>query len=496
MSFTLLTRVQPTKLAKYFYSVFTISSAWMMMSPAVVLAIPQSCIEFIQPAQWTAVKSPSCTLSVYACAYVTSIHFKTQYIPENDSLSRIVSIGHITRRPFKLIWDISEIPNQLTYGITCIIEAEISDGKKETRKQEGIFLAHNPIISPKYKVPYSRKKRFSDIQEPILLSSPSLSSEAQVYCAWNEKTLRFHIEVTNPLFYTTLPESKLNKLGIKISIDPQNKRYAYLSEDICIFMIPVTNKPYTIVAKSRYSPEGSFDIKESHNSCVYPCTVTNEDFKGYTVDFSIPQKILGTPLPQSISCNIIATVLDENTKIKPVSWVQGNHYVIHSPQAYGTLTLGRKPYLTSPFLLWFICLVLGIIIGVIGILLYKLARKFNTLLRFENSEQEEGLIKNIITIIEAEITNKDFSINDIAARLSLPPGKINKIIKRYVRKNFKKHLLYSRIEIVKERLRSSNASETSIAQSCGFNSVSEMEKIFHSFTGSTPYRYREDNRIT
>ncbi len=496
MSYTLLTGVQQIRLAKYFFSVFTIFNVWVMMTPVVVIAVPQSCIEFIQPAKWTAVKSPSCTLSVYACAYVNSIHFKAQYIPENDSLSRIVSIGHITRRPFKLIWDISKIPNQLTYGITCIIEAEISDGKKETRKQEGIFLAHKPVTSPKNKVPYSRKKRFSDIQEPILLSSQTLSSEAQVYSTWNEKTLRFHIEVTNPLFYTTLPESKLNKLGVKISIDPRNKRNAYLSEDILIFMIPVTNKPYIIVAKSIYSPDGSFDIKESHNSCLYPCTVTNEDFKGYTVDFSIPQEILGTPPPQSITCNIIATVLDESTKIKPLSWVQGNHYVIHSPQAYGTLTLRRKPYLASPFLLWLISFVLGIIIGVIGILLYKLVLKFNTLLRFENSEQEEGLIKNIKTIIEAEITNKDFSINDIAARLSLPPGKINKIIKRYVRKNFKKHLLYSRIEIVKERLRSSNASETSIAQSCGFTSVNEMEKTFHSFTGSTPYRYREDNRIT
>jgi transcriptional regulator GlxA family with amidase domain len=97
--------------------------------------------------------------------------------------------------------------------------------------------------------------------------------------------------------------------------------------------------------------------------------------------------------------------------------------------------------------------------------------------------------------MEAEVTNPKFSIADITSKLSLDSGVVNKHLKRSYNCTFKKHLLSLRIEIVKERLRSSNASEISIAKSCGFKTVDEMEKAFRALTGSTPYRYREENRV-
>lgn len=455
-----------------------------------------SCVEFVKPSQWLPVTTPSCTLSVNACSDVTAINFKTQYIPQNDSVSRIVSIGNLTRRPFKLIWDISEVPNQLTYGVICLAEAEYDNGKIEILRHEGIFLTHHSFTPPEYKIPFAPLNQFNTNRQSLSLSSPSLNSKAQVNITWNEKALMFHIEVTNPLFYTTLPRKKMKKLGAKISIDARNKRRPYITEDILIFMIPVTSKPYQVIAKSTYKPDGTFDINETYDSCNYTCSVVTENFKGYTISFSIPQKALGTSIPDALGCNVIATVLDENSSIKELSWIEGNHYTIHSPFTYGELILLRKPTLANPILLWFLSFLAGILLSMLGIFLFKMTKKFNTLIRFENAEQEEHLVKNITTIIEAEITNTNFSMNDIATKLSLTPPKINKIVKRYSGRSFKKHLLFSRIEIVKERLRSSNASEISIAKSCGFTSVDEMEKIFHTFTGTTPYRYREENRIT
>jgi transcriptional regulator GlxA family with amidase domain len=54
----------------------------------------------------------------------------------------------------------------------------------------------------------------------------------------------------------------------------------------------------------------------------------------------------------------------------------------------------------------------------------------------------------------------------------------------------------SRIEIAKERLRSSNSSEAAIADMCGFKSVSEMEKYFRRFCHTSPYKYRVEQQVT
>jgi len=73
--------------------------------------------------------------------------------------------------------------------------------------------------------------------------------------------------------------------------------------------------------------------------------------------------------------------------------------------------------------------------------------------------------------------------------------KIESIIKKNKQKNFKDFIMSLRIEIVKERLRSSHASEINIAESCGFKNISEMEKYFKKFCHTTPYNYRKENQV-
>ena len=81
----------------------------------------------------------------------------------------------------------------------------------------------------------------------------------------------------------------------------------------------------------------------------------------------------------------------------------------------------------------------------------------------------------------------------VAKKLSLTAKEINLLTKKVFKRPFNKYLLALRIEIVKERLRSSNASEIFITKSCGFSSVAEMEKKFQSLVGATPHKYREKN---
>lgn len=463
-----------------------------------VLADPEassSCLKFTYPVQWTEIKSNTCTLSVRESSSIKSIDFKAKYIPENSSIPQIVTIGTITRPPFKLIWDISEIPNQLTYGITCFAEAKLSRRKKETIKQEGVFLIHNPVDPPGYEVSYSGG-RYNINRKSISLTSSTVPFTAQANISWNEKALLFHIKVDNSHFHSALPEEKLNKLGARIILDPRNKRTAYLSKDILIFMIPVADIPYRISTAPVYHSDGSFEIEETFDSCKSHSTVSPDDFKGYTVTFSVPKKVLGSMMPESLGCNIITTVLDENSAIRELSWVKGNQYTTSSPFAFGRLTLLKKPILANAFIQWVLYFFLGLLLGIIAIPLSKAAQKLNPLVKFENYEQEEQLIKNINTIIDAEVTNKKFSIEDIASKLSITPRKLDILIRRHFDRPFRKHLLFCRIEIVKERLRSSNASEISIANSCGFSSIDEMERTFRSFNGITPYRFREENRIS
>jgi two-component system response regulator YesN len=115
------------------------------------------------------------------------------------------------------------------------------------------------------------------------------------------------------------------------------------------------------------------------------------------------------------------------------------------------------------------------------------------LLKFEVPEEDEQEIDDIISLVETEITNKNFSISNVTSKLSLTPKRLSILTKRAFKRSFDKYILALRIEIVKERLRSSNASEIFITKSCGFSSVAEMEKKFQSLIGITPHKYREKN---
>ena len=61
--------------------------------------------------------------------------------------------------------------------------------------------------------------------------------------------------------------------------------------------------------------------------------------------------------------------------------------------------------------------------------------------------------------------------------------------------SFKRFVMKSRLEIAKERLRSSHASQAAVADSCGFKNVDEMAKYFQKFCGTTPSFYRRENQV-
>ena len=151
------------------------------------------------------------------------------------------------------------------------------------------------------------------------------------------------------------------------------------------------------------------------------------------------------------------------------------------------------PIFSNLFILWIACLVIGLLSGAIVALIYNTLQKTPPLLVQEIPEEDKPKVYDLIKTIESEITNKNFSISHVTSKLALTVKEINVLTKRVFKRSFNNYVLALRIEIVKERLRSSNASEIFITKSCGFSSVAEMDKKFQSLIGTTPLKYREKN---
>lgn len=453
------------------------------------------CFSFTTIKPWTVINHPACTLSVQSCKPVKSVTFRVYYEADSASHTPITTLGEITRPPYKLIWDITDIPVQLTFGMSCFAMIELADNTIETIEQQGVFLVHKPVKNPVHHVAYSLNPESKQAGNKIVLNSADVSAAAEAQIMWNEKFLWFHIEVDNPQFYTTIGPQIMSTLGIKIFLDPQYKRTPYINDSVHVYVVSMNAEQTKVGIKSFYKPDGTFHIEQSKQPVKYLCSIKPENFKGFTIDFAIPWDKLGPQRPETLGCNLIATVLDQKSQIRSISWIQGSSNYIQSPLAYAALEIQGKPLLANSFLLWVVYYWGGFFTGCVTIFCIYLLSKRNPVKKFEESEQEKQLLRNINTIIEAEIVNKDFSIANIASPLGVSPQNINRVIKKSYHTSFKKHILNLRIEIVKERLRSSNSSEISIAKSCGFSSASEMEKKFTALCKISPYKYREKNRI-
>ncbi len=122
----------------------------------------------------------------------------------------------------------------------------------------------------------------------------------------------------------------------------------------------------------------------------------------------------------------------------------------------------------------------GLFCVLAGKYFYSLAKRravdFN---KFELSEEDKKTIEAIYDYIERSVTKKDLLLHDAFMQTDDTQHKGMKFfIKKYNGKSFKQFIMKSRVEIAKERLRSSRCKPTAVADSCGFKNVEEMAKYF------------------
>lgn len=467
----------------------------LTVTPSLVAENNSECSQFVRPKKMDIITDSLLTVAVEACDSIKSVNFKIRYTNENG-IPNTIPLGMISRRPFKLLRPIDDISNQLTKGITCFAECIYENGDVLTITREGVFLAHKPMEKLVYPVKLE-KESSGKIKKGLYLSSNMTKDRGQTEVTWDGKIIKFRISINSPLFYSSAQKNVLSKCGITICLDPENTGTPHISDKIKIIRFPTTGNPSELKVISGYDSSERFIMREKRRKWPHPFKCKLYDFKGYTFSIDIPiSEIDGLSPGDTVGCNVIATVFDQNLNLIDLGWREGEESLIYSPMAYGKMIFEKKSINFSLILLWLGSFLGGILLTLLPMIVIKKLKRGTDIQKFEASEKDAKLLENIEAIIDAEITNINFSIENITAKLSTTPKRVNKLIRQNFKISFEKYILKCRMEIVKERLRSSNASEASIAKACGFSTVDEMEKAFKSTFKTSPYRFREENRVS
>lgn len=448
------------------------------------------------PEKGSIIDIPNCTLYVEdSCKSIKKVEFQARYLKFNSDTPVISNLGTITRPPFKLIWNTSEIPNQLLSGVAFLAISTLKNDSIETVRREGIFFTHHKVDIPSLNIPYEFSGTKEITTDTLKFVSPRLAMSITGGLYWNEKDLSIIINVRDPLFYVNMSREQLASLGVEVLIDPNFSRKPYPHKDVHIYNIPLYGNPYRIIYKPVYDDSESFTLVSKSLPCDFKVSISKEDFKGFKILIPLPKKEFSDTIPKSFGLNIIVKTIGEKNMVVRTPLVKGNIYEGYSPYVWGTATLKPKPFFKNRILLWSVFFITGFVFTLIVFHIITAFNKSHVVTRFELSEAEKQLFDRIKEVIGHKVTNKNISNERLAHDLKLSLKKLNFLVKKFTGMSLKNYLMSCRTEIAKERLRSSHCSEASIAESCGFESVQDLEKYFIKFHHTTLFKYRSEQQI-
>jgi len=475
----------------------TAASAAVAVFAAASLANAQSpCVAFESPLAGSVFSTPACTVSLkVTCDKVTKIDLQARYMPENRDSAVIVSLGTITRAPYKLIWNTHNLPNQLFTGIGILAEALIGNNEIQTARQEGIFLTHNPVNRKKIPVPYAlNAHKTTDEQVTQKFDIKDGQKSAQGAIVWNENGLVVSVKVNDNSFYSNQPGRNLADAGFEILIDPARKRAPHPADGTLFYVVPLSGSPYRIDYRADIA-DGTFKLAPQSVKTDYPYSVGLSEFKGYDVQFTVPKAAFGKSFPDTLGCNIVLRMLDTAGQVQKISLNGSNIYEMYSPISWSEYYRLQKPWHMYASLQWGVFFLSGFVLALIIYLIVAKARKPQILSNFERSEEEKRAFDQINGIIEQGLVRKDLDADIVAQKCGMEPQALNTLIKRNTGFTFANYLQYCRTEVAKERLRSSRTNEKTIADLCGFSNALEMEKSFVKFHHITPYKFRTQQQV-
>jgi AraC-like DNA-binding protein len=467
------------------------AALWLQVNAS---TMDTSCLSLESPMPGTIIATPSCTVAVRACGQVASIQFRVQFSMPDGSVDTTIHIVDINSPPFKFAWNTESMPNIVYNGMTLYAQAMLKNGTRQTVFNQGIFCINKPISRPVSIIPFAKS-------DGSLMFSQSLSAKrfpVTVHASgcWNDDALNFTVRVFTPIMFSTQPKELLAEMGIDLCLDPALLRRPFPSDSEVVLTIPLSGVTELTSHKAIWGADGSFNIATSKApaSCLYD--IRKEDMKGFAITLAVPKDLMAGSVPDSFGCNIIVRIPGDNNKMAMLSWNNAVGKNAYSPILWGTVRLMPKPFFQNRIVQWFLSFLAGVLLVMAAGLIYSVARKDSTTFeKFEQTEDEKKIAERVYQLIEETTTKKDISLHWVAQKLDLQVQQIERLIKKHKGKSFRDYIMFLRIEIAKERLRSSHASEKSIAESCGFKNVTEMEKYFSRFCRTTPYKFRKENQV-
>jgi AraC-like DNA-binding protein len=453
-----------------------------------------SCLTLELPEQGAVITAPACTLSVRACGQVLSVHFRAQYALADRPADTTVFIGDVNNPPFKLVWNTENVPNVVYAGITILAEAWLKNGTRQTVSRQGIFIVNKSVNRPVSLIPFAKNGGMPLFSQS--LSARKFPATVHASACWSSDALNFTIRVLTPIVFSSLTRTLQTETGIDLCLDPGLMRRPYPSDSTIVLTIPLEGLPFMTMYRAVWGRDGSFSIVTSKAPapCIYD--IRKEDTKGFAVSLSVSKEFLAGFIPDSFGCNIIVKIPGDNNLPARLSWNNASGVNAYSPVLWGVIRLMPRPFFQNRIVQFLMAFVAGLLLALgAGSVYFLLQKKSTTFEKFEQSEDEKKLSDKVYLFVEENITKKDISLHWVAQKLDLQAHSIERLIKKYKGKSFRNYIMFLRIEIAKERLRSSHASEKSIAESCGFRNVSEMEKYFSRFNRISPYKFRKENQV-
>jgi AraC-like DNA-binding protein len=459
----------------------------------------KNCLRFKAPDQKSIITIPVCTLGVNSsCKEIEKTEIRVRYFPRNSDTAVVTTIGSISKPPFLKAWDLTGIPNQLAIGIGVIIEVTFSDGDAFGLHREGIFLAHQQVSYPpekqlSYEYPGTKEFPCDTISFPP--SKSGMTAFAQMY--WNEKAVMIRVCMHDTLFDSSASLKILEQSGIEILIDPAKKRKPYPTDDIMRFVVPLAGKPYRVTYQPVFNDGQTYQLKQANVRSNFDYRIETKNHDGFSIVFSIPGYLFGKSLPQEMGYNIIVKNADSKGKATTSSLVNSSGYNNYSPLLWPVLTILPKPVFKARWLILLVSFFVGFSLPILVYFIFiALTKDRPRVIVRRVPDAEKQAFEKVKEAIDRHVTENGLTAAVVAAELNMVPRQLEASVKKTTGLSFGNYIMYLRSEIVRERLRSSYSSESSIAKSCGFRDVKELARYFQRFYHMTPQNFRRAQQIT
>jgi AraC-like DNA-binding protein len=471
-----------------------------LLALALVLSLPPAasraivCTQILSPTCGTIITDPVCIVTVKVCPVIGSVEFRARYaLPDGRTVDTVVAT--LTARPFTLRWDLRDVPNQLYTGVAISAVGQGRGGQRASARVEGVFFAHRTVSVPSASVSNKREALGAEGRTAMTLAggNPQQSAVARAY--WDQMGLVFEVAVKDTLFNANQPREVLSRAGVEILLDPTPAAKPYPTEATLSLSIPLSGAALRRQFVPACSDSGTYSVGARTFDYPHLHSVRAVDGKGWKALCVVPPAFFNNAL--TARCNIIVRTPTPEGQLVTLAWAgtgPGDHY---APLVWGGLTLGQQPILYNPVGRWLIAFLSGLGGTVAGFLLLLLALALRrTMQGMGRAEKSRELLEKVKAYAEQKVLDKGTKTDDAALEFMCDAGQIDRLFRKYTGETYATYLMGLRVEVAKERLRSSNATEASVAELSGFRSVEEMERAFVKNTGTTPYKYRLEQQVT